>query len=116
MNIEVNDPYTFFVRPFPIAEEDKPLMDKGIQKLISPGILTKNTTTHTSPVMLVTRKGNERKRPVVDFRLLYTRIVRRNTSTPLLRDIFIMIGRAQCEVVSCVDQRSFSQFASYPRS
>ena len=25
--IEVNDPSTFFVRPFPIAEEDKPLME-----------------------------------------------------------------------------------------
>ena len=102
-NIEVNDPSTFFARPFPIAEEDKPLMDKCMQKLVALGILTKNSTTHTSPVMLVARKGNERKRPVVDFRLLNTRIIRRNTSTPLLRDIFIMLGRAQCEVLSCVD-------------
>ena len=102
-NIEVNDPSTFFVRPFPIAEEDKPLMDKCMQKLVALGILTKNSTTHTSLVMLVARKGNERKRPVVDFRLLNTRIIRRNTSTPLLRDIFIMLGRAQCEVLSCVD-------------
>ena len=102
-NIEVNDPSTFFVRPFSIAEEDKPLMDKCMQKLVSLGILTKNSTTHTSPVMLVVRKGNERKGPVVDFRLLNTRIIRRNTSTPLLRDIFIMLGRAQCDVLSCVD-------------
>ena len=101
--IEVNDSSTFFVRPFPIAEEDKPLMDKCMQKLVSLGILTKNSTTHTSPVMLVARKRNERKRPVVDFRLLNTRIVIRNTSTPLLRDIFIMLGRAQYEVLSCVD-------------
>ena len=103
VNIEVNDPSTFFVRPFPIVEEGKPLIDKCMQKLVSLGILTKNSTTHTSPVMSVARKGNERKRPVVDFRLLNTRIVRRNTSTPLLRDIFIMLGRAQCEVLSCVD-------------
>ena len=103
VNIEVNDPSTFFVRLFPIAEEEKPLMDRCMQKLVSLGILTKNSTTHTSPVMLVARKGNERKRPVVDFRLLNTRIVRRNTSTPSLRDIFIMLGRAQCEVLSCVD-------------
>ena len=102
VNIEVNDPSTFFVIPFPIAEEDKPLMDKCMQKLVLLGILTKNSTIHTS-VMLVARKGNERKRPVVDFRLLNTRIVRRNTSTPLLRDIFIMLGRAQCEVLSYVD-------------
>ena len=78
-------------------------MDKCMQKLVALGILTKNSTTHTSPVMLVARKGNERKRPVVDFRLLNTRIIRRNTSTPLLRDIFIMLGRAQCEALSCVD-------------
>ena len=65
VNIEVNDPSTFFVRPFPIAEEDKPLMDKCMQKLVLLGILTKNSTTHTSPVMLVARIGNERKRPVV---------------------------------------------------
>ena len=103
VNIEVKDPSTFFIRPFPIAEEDKPLMDKCMQKLVSLGILTKNSTTHTSPIMLVAQKGNERKRPVVDFRLLNTRIIRRNTSIPLLRDIFIMLGRAQCEVLSCVD-------------
>ena len=102
-SIEVNDPSTFFVRPFPIAEEDKPLMDKCMKKLVALGILTKNSTTHTSLVMLVARKGNERKRPVVDFRLLNTRIIRRNTSTPLLRDIFIMLGRAQCEVLRCAD-------------
>ena len=102
VNIEVNDPSTFFVRPFPIAEEDKPLMDKCMQKLVLLGILTKISTTHTSPVMLVARKGNERKRPVVNFRLLNTRIIKRNTSTPLLRDIFIMLGRAQYEVLSCV--------------
>ena len=102
VNIEVNDPSTFFVRPSPIDEEGEPLMDKCMQKLVALGILSKNSTTHTSPVMLVARKGGERKRPAVDFRLLNTRIVRRNTSTPLLRDIFIMLGRAQCEVLSCV--------------
>ena len=89
-------------------------MDKCMQKLVSLGILTKNSTTHTSPVMLVARKGNERKRPVVDFRLLNTRIVRRNTSTPLLRDIFIMLGKAQCEVLNCVDLKE--AFHSLPLS
>ena len=105
MNIEVNDPSTFFVRSFPIAEEDKPLMDKCMQKLVALEILVKNCITHTSPVMLVARKGGERERPVVDFRLLNTKIVRRNTSTPLLRDIFIMLGRAQCEVQTVWNSR-----------
>ena len=78
-------------------------MDKYMAKLVSLGILSKNNTTHTSPVMLVARKGSKNKRPVVDFRLLNTRIMRRNTATPLLRDIFKMLGRSKCEVLSCVD-------------
>ena len=88
-----------------------------MQRLVSLGTHSKNSTTHTSPVMLVARKGNERKRPVVDFRLLNTRIVRRNKSTPSLRDIFIMLDRAQCEVLSCIDlKEAFHSLPLYPSS
>ena len=57
IDIDVIDDSPFFVRPFPIHEEDKPVMDKYMPKLVSLGILSKNNTTHTSPVMLVARKG-----------------------------------------------------------
>ena len=67
IDIDVVDDSPFFVRPFPIHEEDKPLMDKYMAKLVSLGILSKNNTTHTSPVMFVARKGSKNKRPVVDF-------------------------------------------------
>ena len=103
IDIDVVDDSTFFVRPFPIHEEDKPLMDRYMSKLVSLGILSKNNTTHTSPVMLVARKGTKNKRPVVDFRILNIRILRRNTATPLLRDIFKILEKSRCEVLSCVD-------------
>ena len=103
IDIDVVDDSPFFVRPFPIHEEDKPLMDRYMSKLVSLGILSKNDTTHTSPVMLVARKGTKNKRPVADFRLLNARILRRNTATPLLRDIFKILGKSRCEVLSCVD-------------
>ena len=74
-----------------------------MQRLVSLKILSKNTTSHTSPVMLITRKVTKDKRPVVDFRLLNTRIRRPNTATPLLRDIYQMLGKAQSTVLSCVD-------------
>ena len=67
IDIDIIDDSPFFVRPFPIHEEDKPTMDKYMAKLVSLRILTKNNTTHTSPVMLVARKGTKNKRPVVDF-------------------------------------------------
>ena len=103
IDIEVIDDTPFWVRPFPIAESDKPIMDKQMKRLVALGILTENSTSHTSPVMLITRKLTSDKRPVVDFRVLNTRILRRNTATPLMRDIFTSLGKSGCEVMSCVD-------------
>ena len=78
-------------------------MDEQMERLVSLGILSKNSTSHTSPVMLITRKMTKDKRPVVDFRLLNTRIMRRNTSIPLMSDVLSILGNSKCEVVSCVD-------------
>ena len=61
IDIDVIDDSPFFVRPFPISEEDKPIMDWQMQRLVSLGILTRNTTSHTSPVMLITRKNHQRQ-------------------------------------------------------
>ena len=102
-DIKVIDESPFFVRPFPLSETDKPFMDQQMERLVSLGILTKNSTSHTSPVMLITRKLTKDKRPVVDFRLLNTRILRRNTSIPLMSDVLSILGNSECEVVSCVD-------------
>ena len=103
IDIDVIDDSPFFVRPFPIKEEDKPIMDRQMERLVNLGILSRNSTSHTSPVMLVTRKVTSDKRPVVDFRLLNTRILRRNTTTPLMKDIFNILGNSRCEVLSCCD-------------
>ena len=100
---KVIDDSLFFVRPFPISENDKPFMDNQMERLISLGILSKNSTSHTSPVMLITRKLTKDKRSLVDFRLLNTRILRRNTSIPLMSDVLSILGNSECEVVSCVD-------------
>ena len=102
-DIKVIDESPFFVRPFPISEGDKPFMDKQMERLVSLGILSKNSTSHASPVMLITRKLTKHKRPVVDFRLLNTRILRRNTSIPLMSDVLSILENSECEVVSFVD-------------
>ena len=102
-DIKVIDDSPFFVRPFPISESDKPFMDDQMERLVSLGILSKNSTSHTSPVMLITRTLTKDKRPVVDFRLLNTRILRRNTSISLMSDVLSILGKSACEVVSCVD-------------
>ena len=55
-NIKVIDESPFFVRPFPLSEVDKPFTDKQMERLASLGILSKNSTSHTSPAMFITRK------------------------------------------------------------
>ena len=92
-------------------------IDIYIAKIVSLGILSKNNTTHTSPVMLVGRQGSKNKRPVVDFRLLNTRMMKRNIATPLLKDIFKMLGRSRCEVLSCVDPKdAFHSFGPHTQN
>ena len=103
IEIEVVDKSPFFVRPFRISEEDKPIMDRQMKRLVSLGILSRTTTSHTSPVMLIGRKMTSDKRPITDFRLLNSRILRRNHATPLMTDIRSILGNSQCEVFSCVD-------------
>ena len=103
VDIKVIDESPFFVRPFPLSESDKPFMDKQMERLVSLGILSKNSTSHTSPVMLITSKVTQDKRPVVDIRLLNTRILRRNTSILLMSDVLSILGNSECEVMRCVD-------------
>ena len=54
-NIQVMDD-SILVKPFKLSEKDKPFMDKQMERLVSLGILTKNSTSHTSPIMLITKK------------------------------------------------------------
>ena len=68
-NLEA-DESPFFVRPFPLSESDKPFMNKQMERLVSLGILSKNSTSHTSPVMLITRKLTKDKSPVVAFQVI----------------------------------------------
>ncbi len=117
IDIEVLNDEPFFVRPFPISEADKPFMDQQMQRLVHLGILSKNTTAYTSPVMLISRKVTQDKRPVVDFRFLNSRIVRKNTATPLIRDILHTLGNSGCDLASIIDVKdAFHSITLAPKS
>ena len=96
-DLKVIDASSFFVCPFLISETDKPFMDHQMECLILLGILSRNSTSHTSPMMLITLKLTKDKRPGVDFRLLNTRILRCNTSIPLMTDVLNILGNSKCE-------------------
>ena len=64
IDIEAIDESPFLVRPFPISEKDKPIMDWKMERLV------RILSSCTSPVMLITHKLTKDKRPVVGFKLL----------------------------------------------
>ena len=74
-----------------------------MERLVALGILSKNSTSHISPVMLLTHKLTNDKRPVVNFRLQNTRILCRNTYIPLMSDVLNILGNSDVEIIRCVD-------------
>ena len=61
IDIDVIDDSPFFVRPFPISEEDKPIMDWQMKRMVTLGIIKQGATSHTSPVFLIARKQTQDK-------------------------------------------------------
>ena len=72
---ELTDTSPFFVRPFPIKESEKEVVDKEMRKGCLLGILKKGISSYSSPIMLIPRKLTGIPRIVTDFRHLNSRLV-----------------------------------------
>ena len=105
VRLQLKDETPFYIRPYPIKLEDKPYVEKEIQKLVSLGVLKKGLSGYSSPIMLIPRKNSRIPRIVSDFRVLNTRLVRVNVAFPLVKDVIQEIGDAQPEVISVIDLR-----------
>ena len=105
VELELSDTTPFFIRPFPIAESEKALVDKEMRKGVLLGILKKGMSSYSSPIMLIPRKLTGIPRIVTDFRFLNSRLKVLNPSIPLVRDAVQMIGSSGCEVLSVIDLR-----------
>ena len=105
IELELTDKTPFFIRPFPIKETDKAIVDKEMRKGVLLGILRKGMSSYSSPIMLIPRKLTGIPRIVTDFRHLNSRLVTINPSIPLVRDAIQMIGASGCEQLSVVDLR-----------
>ena len=56
IELELNDETPFFIRPFPIKENEKDVVDKEMRKGCLLGILRKGMSSYSSPIMLIPRK------------------------------------------------------------
>ena len=101
----LRDDKPFFVRPYNIREDQKPIIQKEMDRLEKLGIIRKGLTGYSSPVLLVKRKQQNLYRVVTDFRVLNERLVRVNHEFPIIRDCLEAIGASKCEVMSVLDLR-----------
>ena len=105
VELELRDETPFFIRPFPLKESDKDIVDKEMRKGCLLGILKKGMSSYSSPIMLIPRKLSGIPRIVTDFRHLNSRLVTLQPSIPLVRDAIQILGASGCEILSLADLR-----------
>ena len=105
VKLELWDDKLFFVRPYNVREDHKPIIQKEMDKLERLGIIQKALTGYSSQVLLVKRKQQNLYSVVTDFRVLNERLVRVNHAFPIVRDCLEAIGASKCEVMSVLDLR-----------
>ena len=105
VELELRDETPFFIRPFPIKESDKDIVDKEMRKGCLLGILKKGMSSYSSPIMLIPRKLSGISRIVTNFRHLNSKLVTLQPSIPLVRDAIQILGASGCEILSLADLR-----------
>ena len=84
VKLKLREDKPFFVRPYNIREDQKPIIQKEMDRLEKLGIICKGLTGYSSPVLLVKRKQQNLYRVVTDFRVLNERLVRVNHAFPIV--------------------------------
>ena len=84
MRLQLQDDKPFFVRPYNVIDDHKPIIQKEIDKLERLGIIRKALTGFSSTVLLVKCKQQKLYRVVTDFRVLNERLVRVNPTFPIV--------------------------------
>ena len=84
VKLELKDKTSFYIRPFPIKEEERIIVDREMRKGCLLGILRKGLSSYSSPIMLIPRKMSGIPHIITDFRHLNSRLVRLNCSFPLV--------------------------------
>ena len=101
VHLKLKDKTPFFVRPYPMREEQKKVMDR-LEHL---GIIHKELTGYSSPVVLVKQKNQNLYRVCSDFHILNEKLVKINHAFPLVRDCIEQLGRKKCHYLSMIDLR-----------
>ena len=104
-HLKLKDETLFFVRPYPMREEQKKVIQKEMDRLKHLGIICKGLTGYSSLVVLVKWKNQNLYRVCSDFHILNEKLVKINHAFPLVRDCIEQLGRKKCHYLSIIDLR-----------
>ena len=105
VHLKLKDETLFFVRPYPMREEQKKVIQKEMDRLKHLGIIHKGLTGYSSPVVLVKWKNQNLYRVCSNFQILNEKLVKINHAFPLVRDCIEQLGRKKCNYLSMIDLR-----------
>ena len=105
VHLKLKDETPFFVRPYPMREEQKKVIQKEMDRLEHLGIIHKGLTGYSSLVVLVKQKNQNLYRVCSDFCILNEKLVKINHAFPLVRDCIEQLGRKKCHYLSMIDLR-----------
>ena len=105
VHLKLNDETPFFVRHYPMREEQKKIIQKEMDRLEYLGIIHKGLTSYSSPVVLVKRKNQNLYQVCSDFHILNEKLVKINHAFPSVRDCIEQLGRKKCHYLSMIDLR-----------
>ena len=103
--LKLKDETPFFVRPYPMREEQKKVIQKEMDRLEHLVIIHKGLTSYSSPVVLVKWKNQNLYRVCSDFCILNEKLVKINHAFLLVRDCIEQLGRKKCHYLSIINLR-----------
>ena len=97
VHLKLKDETPFFVRPYPMQEEQKKVIQKEMDRLEHLGI--------SSPVVLVKQENQNLDKVCIDFQILNEKLLKINHAFPLVRDCIEQLGQKCCHYLSTIDLR-----------
>ena len=105
VHLKLKDETPFFVRPYPMREEQKKVIQKETDRLKHLGIIRKGLTGYSSLVVLVKQKNQNLSRVCSNFRILNKKLVKINHAFLLVMDCIEQLDRKKCHYLSTIDLR-----------
>ena len=106
VHLKLKDETPFFVRPYPMREEQKKVIQKEMDRLKHLGIIHKRLTGYSSLLVLVKWRNQNLYQVCSDFHILNEKLVKISHAFLLVRDCIEQLGRRKCHYLSMIDLRN----------